>query len=144
MNTGIGTSQIIFIVVIGAIITLTLVSGWKIFEKAGYKGWLFLIPLVNAVYMLKIIKFSPWWLLMIFPLAMLGETGKLIVSIIGMRLHYDLARIFGKGFFYSILVAFLPILVFGFAFDGSEYQGQSQKLDKFSDEQASDKTETEN
>ncbi len=34
---------------------------WKIFEKAGYKGWMALIPLYNLHIWLKIIKKKFWW-----------------------------------------------------------------------------------
>ena len=36
---------------------------WKIFEKAGEKGWLTLIPIVNIIYFFKISDKSPWWIL---------------------------------------------------------------------------------
>ena len=34
---------------------------WAIFEKAGYKGWMVLVPLYNWYIWLKIIKKPLWW-----------------------------------------------------------------------------------
>ena len=35
--------------VVFALIMLYVISWWKVFEKAGQKGWLVLIPLVNIL-----------------------------------------------------------------------------------------------
>ena len=40
--------------VVFALIMLYVISWWKVFEKAGQKGWLTLIPGVNFIYFLKI------------------------------------------------------------------------------------------
>ena len=38
---------------------------WKLFEKAGFKGWFILIPLYNFYIWLKIIKKPLWWFIFI-------------------------------------------------------------------------------
>ncbi len=45
---------------------LAAVAGlWKIFEKAGYKGWKALIPFYNAYIWLKVIDKPLWWFIFI-------------------------------------------------------------------------------
>src|SRR5574344_1532706 len=49
----------------GIIVLITIVlcfAGlWKIFEKAGFKGWLSIIPFVNIWYWTKVINKKYWW-----------------------------------------------------------------------------------
>lgn len=40
---------------------LTVIAGWKIFEKAGEKGWKALIPIYNVYIMYKIVKMQKWF-----------------------------------------------------------------------------------
>lgn len=48
--------------------TIPTVFGWKVFEKAGRKGWETLVPFYNLYVFLKIIKKPLWWyLLLLFP-----------------------------------------------------------------------------
>ena len=39
----------------------SVVGLWKIFEKAGEKGWIVLIPFYNWYVWLRIIKKPMWW-----------------------------------------------------------------------------------
>ncbi len=53
---------LIFIVVT---IISTIVGMWKLFEKAGEKGWKILVPFYNFYVWLKIIKKPMWWFIFI-------------------------------------------------------------------------------
>ena len=45
---------------------LLIVAGWKIFEKAGEKGWKILIPVYNVYILFKLIGMKTWfWTLLI-------------------------------------------------------------------------------
>ena len=46
-------------------VILTIVGLWKLFEKAGVKGWIVLIPFYNFYVWLKIIKKPMWWYIFI-------------------------------------------------------------------------------
>ncbi|NVO02453.1 MAG: signal peptidase I, partial [Bacteroidetes bacterium] len=46
-------------------VVLTIVGLWKLFEKAGEKGWIVLIPFYNFYVWLKIIKKPLWWYIFI-------------------------------------------------------------------------------
>lgn len=50
--------------IIYIIIVATIAGLWKIFEKAGEKGWKALLPIYNYYIWLKILK-RPWWWLLI-------------------------------------------------------------------------------
>ena len=48
-----------FIIIITTI--LTFIGLWKVFIKAGVKGWYSIIPILNAWYAVKIINKKFWW-----------------------------------------------------------------------------------
>jgi len=58
-----GTVAMVMGLISLAIIVLQYVAMWKIFVKAGEKGWKALIPIYNLVVMFKIIGISPLLLL---------------------------------------------------------------------------------
>jgi signal peptidase I len=39
---------------------------WRLYEKAGRKRWEALVPVYNAVVLMRIIRRSPWWTLLLF------------------------------------------------------------------------------
>ena len=53
---------LIFIVIT---VIATIIGLWKLFEKAGEKGWKVLIPLYNFYVWLKIIKKPMWWFIFV-------------------------------------------------------------------------------
>ena len=51
-----------FLLVAGvALAILFIIAGWKIFEKAGEKGWKILIPVYNAYILFKICGLKKWF-----------------------------------------------------------------------------------
>ncbi len=42
-------------------LVVSFVGLWKIFQKAGYKGWYSIVPILNAWYVVKIIDKKFWW-----------------------------------------------------------------------------------
>jgi hypothetical protein len=93
-----------------ALIALLLVSGWKIYEKAGRQDWGALIPIYNIVILMKIIGKPEWWTVLFFiPLV------NYIFIIWSMNM---LSKSFGKeeGFTVGLVIlgiVFYPILAFG-------------------------------
>src|SRR5687768_16518884 len=47
-----------------ALAIIELVALWKIFEKAGQAGWKAIIPIYNAYVLLKIVGKPGWWLIL--------------------------------------------------------------------------------
>lgn len=99
-----------------AIMIFFMFCYWRIFEKAGRKGWEGIIPLYNFYVMLKFVGKPGWWLVLFFiPLV------NYIFVIWTMNM---LSKSFGKseGFTVGLVLLsfiFIPILAFGSA----KYQG---------------------
>ena len=86
------------------IAVIYIVAQWKIYEKAGQKGWAALIPIYNIYILLKIIGKPSWWLLLIFFVPFLN-----IILIIWMT--NLLSKSFGKDVLFT-----LGLIFFGFIF----------------------------
>lgn len=56
--------MIVFFVIYIGVIVLMIVSMWKIFQKAGKKGWECIVPFYNVVVYLEIARKPGWWLLL--------------------------------------------------------------------------------
>ena len=102
-------------------LVLILVAGWKMYVKAGQKGWVSLIPILNILGLLKIVH-RPWWwiLLMLIPF---------VNFVVGIIIMLDLAKAFGHGVGMALLLILLTAigyLVLGFG--GSQYQLQKDPL----------------
>src|SRR5580700_339654 len=67
--------------VIYVIILATFAGLYKIFEKAGEKGWKAIIPIYNYYVWLKILK-RPWWWIFIFLIPGVGFMMLMVVSAI--------------------------------------------------------------
>lgn len=98
-----------------ALIVLSIVSWWKIFEKAGEPGWVSIVPIYNIIVLLKIIGRPTWWILLYFI--------PIINFIIAVILLIEFSKRFGKGVGFAIGLTFLPF-IFGLilAFGDAEYE----------------------
>jgi hypothetical protein len=102
-------------------LVLILVAGWKMYVKAGQKGWVSLIPILNILGLLKIVH-RPWWwiLLMLIPF---------VNFVVGIIIMLDLAKAFGHGVGMALLLILLtPIGYLMLGFGGSQYQLQEDPL----------------
>ena len=101
-----------------AILIITIVSLWKVFQKAGKPGWACLVPIYNMVVLLEIIGRPIWWIaLMFIPLVNIG-----VIFIISI----DLAKSFGKDSGFGIGLVLLSIIFYPMlAFGNAEYKGPS-------------------
>ena len=39
---------------------------WKLYKAAGYKSWQAVVPIYNAIILMKIIKRPRWWVVLLF------------------------------------------------------------------------------
>ena len=91
---------------------LTWLLYYKLFEKAGETGWHCLVPILNAIILLKIAGRPAWWvILLLIPF---------VGAVIGIIMCLDIARKFGQstGFAVGLILlgfVFFPILGFGSA-----------------------------
>ena len=106
-----------------SILILEVIAMWKIFAKAGEKGWKAIIPIYNTVILFKISGISPWLLLLIL-LGFIPVVGWLITFGLSIYLANSLSKSFGKDIGYTIGLIFLPFifhLILGFG--KAEYVG---------------------
>ena len=105
-------SQPVSSIVLLAITVILIASMWKVFTKAGQPGWAAIIPIYNAVVLLRIAGKPVWWVfLLLVPL---------INVVIIFIVYISLAKNFGKaaGFGVGLVLLsfiFFPILAFGSA-----------------------------
>lgn len=118
------TTQIATIICMLVVALLSIIAEWKIFTKAGEKGWYSLIPILREYTLVKIadgngVKF----LLFLIPFVNL---------IYGILLDFRLASAYGKGTGFALGLIFLPnlfLLILGFG--KAEYigpRGEQQPL----------------
>ena len=53
-----------FIVIMLAVAVFIIAAMWKIYEKAGQPGWAAIVPIYNWYVLLKIVGKPGWWLLL--------------------------------------------------------------------------------
>lgn len=109
--------------IVGLVVSvLTIIANWKLFTKAGQKGWKCLIPIYNTVILFRIAGVSPWLILAYFA-AIIPVIGWMVVLALTIYLMYKLAKAFGKdGAFTVGLVLLNTIFIMILAFGSSEYQ----------------------
>src|ERR1700747_670255 len=103
-----------------AFVILMSAALWKVFAKAGQRGWAAIIPIVNTYFLCKVAGRPGWWVILMFI--------PLVNFVIWIIISIDVAKNFGKGTGFGVGVAFLsfifvPILAFGSA----QYQGAPAK-----------------
>lgn len=98
-----GTFWAIYSLFVLILAVTTIVSVWKIFEKAGDKGWKALIPFYNSYTLFKVAGYNGWmFLLLIIPI---------VNIVIFVLLSLKLAEKFGKSTLFAVvaLILFNPI-----------------------------------
>jgi hypothetical protein len=92
----------IFVVIGLACLALFIIGEWKVFKKAGYEGWISLVPFYNTYTLSKIVWGNGWlFLLCLIPL------GGTIFQIATLA---KLAKVFNKSTGFSVGMVFLPVI----------------------------------
>jgi hypothetical protein len=99
-----------------AVMVFMIAAVWKVFAKAGEPGWAAIIPIYNAIVLLKIVDKPLWWIvLFLIPLVNL---------IVGIIVVVALAQKFGKGIGFAVGLILLPIIFYPIlGFGSARYQG---------------------
>lgn len=105
------------------------VAYWKIFSKAGEKGWKSLIPIYNQYILCKIVGVSPWWMLICAGALVLSSVSEIFLTLsVAAGIYFNalisigLARSFGKSDGFGIVTFFFRLICFCIlGFDKSKY-----------------------
>lgn len=114
ISTGVSAGATFGYIVVGLLYwAITIIAFWKTFTKAGYPGWLSIIPFVNLFVLVKIAGYSAWLgILWFIPVA------NVVLAII---VAFRNGRAFGHGGVFSFFLLFLlnPIgyIITGFSSD---------------------------
>ena len=136
---GVLASFAVVIGIVGAIVfVLTIIANWKVFKKAGEKGWKSLIPVYNLYVQMKFSwKTAMFWLLLALSVVMgiLGQFDNVICSllnlaaaiatlVISIKQCVYLSKAFGHGGGFAAGLFFLPfIFTMILGFGKSQYVG---------------------
>lgn len=109
------------------IAVLQIVAMWKVFTKAGEKGWKAIIPIYNTVILFKIAGLSPW-LVLVYLAMFIPVIGSLVALGLTIYLAYNLAKSFGKGGGFTVgLILLAPIFYMILGFGSAKYVGSAVK-----------------
>lgn len=119
-SSGSGFNPVVTLLYLVFIVAL-VAAMWKIFEKAGEKGWKALIPFYNTWVLFEIAGKPGWWIVLcLIPLV------NIYISVV---LSLELAKRFGKSTAFAIFGLFLfsaiGYLILGFGdakYDGGKYK----------------------
>jgi len=107
------------------ILFLMIAAQWRIHTKAGERGWTCLVPIYNAVVMLRIAG-KPWWWLLLMMIPVVNFV-MVIVAMIALAERFGKGVGFGLGLFFLPLI-FSPVLAFGKArYIGHELDGGASR-----------------
>ncbi len=105
---------IVFLIVFT--VTVNIMAMWKIYEKAGEKGWASIVPFYNIIVMLKIVNRPSWWIVW-FLIPFVNIVFAILVT-------YELSKKFGKYDSFAIGLILLPFIfypILGFGNDKYDF-----------------------
>lgn len=109
-GTGVWTSLVSL-----AVFILMIAATWRIFTKAGRPGWAAIVPIYNSLQLIWTAG-KPWWWIILFFIPFVN-------IVVAAVLYYNLAKAFGKGVGYALLIFFLPFIGFPLlAWGGAKYK----------------------
>ena len=113
-------SSIVLIVYLISIIgtIVSIIAMWKIYTKAGKPGWASIIPIYNIVVLFEIVELEWWHVLIAIFVPFAAFIYVFVVNI-------KLAKVFGKGIGFTILLLLCPFIgQLILAFGDAVYNGQ--------------------
>jgi hypothetical protein len=94
------TTSLVFL----AVVLLTIVAMWKVFERAGEPGWAVLVPIYNLYVMTRVARMSGWWVL--------GAFIPIVNIVVAFATSIGIAKRFDKGTGFGIGLALLPFIFY--------------------------------
>ena len=110
---GVALGIIAFVCILSIAISIfMLVCLWKVYKKAGKKGWETLIPIYNNIVLLEIANLPMWYIILIFV--------PFVNVAIMFYVYIELAKKFGQSALFGVGLVFLyPIFIAILAFNKS-------------------------
>ena len=110
----------------GLIGVFSIVCQWKLFKKAGKKGWEAIVPVYNMIVLFEISK-TPLWMIILFFIPVAN-------FVVIFKLYINLAKQFGKDTVFGIGLVFLPIVFLPIlAFGNNNYIDNSSTMSNVTD-----------
>jgi Family of unknown function (DUF5684) len=120
-SSGSGAAGALFFIVYLIVAVFVIAGLWKTFTKAGQAGWAAIIPILNTLVILKVVKRPLWWIIL-FLIPCVNFIAWIIVAI-------DLAKAYGHGTGFAIgLILLGPIFILILGFGSSTYQLEPEPL----------------
>lgn len=139
-----GAAIMVYVIIVLAIAIIQIIAMWKLFSKAGEKGWKSIIPIYNMVILFKISGLSPW-LILVYLAIVVPFIGWIAPIALNAVLAYKLAKSFGKDGGWAVGLYFLPSIFYMIlAFGRSEYVGADGEQSTVEAEVFTEKTEENN
>lgn len=105
---GLGILLLILVAIFFVLGLLTIIANWKIYKKAGEKGWKSIIPIYGGWVQFEFLN-MPGWLSLVSLIPFIGQIAYVIFHIIAC---VRLSKAFGKDPAFSIGLIFLPIIFY--------------------------------
>ena len=117
------TILLTYSIIVLVIAVLQIVALWKIFTKAGEKGWKAIIPIYNLVTLFKISGLSPL-LVLVYLIGFIPVIGPIACLVLTIYQANSLSKSFGKTAGFTVgLVLLAPIFYMILGFGKSQYVG---------------------
>ena len=102
--------DILSLIIVLVPVIAAIAGMWAVFEKAGYDGWLSIIPILQF-FVLARVSGNPWWIVLLVFVPFVG-------ILVFPYIFYSLAQRFGQGILFTLGLLFLgfiffPVLGFG-------------------------------
>uniref|UniRef100_A0A7C4XTI7 Signal peptidase I n=1 Tax=candidate division WWE3 bacterium TaxID=2053526 RepID=A0A7C4XTI7_UNCKA len=105
----------IFLAFLFLVSLLTVISKWRLYNKAGFPGWACLVPFYNDYVLVRVAGFSGWY----FPITLVPSLDPYSFFV----LQVLVARAFGKSILFGVGLYALPVVFYPILWlSGAEYQ----------------------
>ncbi|MFT3765531.1 MAG: DUF5684 domain-containing protein [Minicystis sp.] len=104
-----------------AFFLISCLAAWRMYEKAGQRGWIAFIPILNLLGVLKMIG-KPFWFALLYLIPFVNVLVHVIVSV-------QLARSFGRSALFGLVMAipaFTPFCIAYLGLGDVRYLGPEQ------------------
>jgi hypothetical protein len=103
---------------------VVLIGMWKVFTKAGQRGWAVLIPFYNIIVLLRVAGLPWYWVFAVF-LPIIPILGVLAYMVLAVMCLHRISTRFGQGVGFTIGLTLLsPIFFLILGFGSSKYVGE--------------------